>query len=170
MQIDALTVVDWIIICIVGISALVSLMRGFVREAFSLGGWVVGFVIAMLFADRAADVLVGVIADPGAREVIAFALLLVLSLVASTLLSKLVTSLVESAGLSLLDRILGMGFGAVRGLFIILALMVTLRPALGLDRYLWWQQSQLLPHLVLMENWFHQAMALVRQAIYSLFA
>ena len=56
---DALIAADWVIITVVGLSMLISLLRGFVREAFSLAGWVLGFVIAMVFADRLAYLLTG---------------------------------------------------------------------------------------------------------------
>lgn len=166
---NALTAIDWGILCVVGISGLLSLMRGFVREAFSLAGWVFGLLIAFFFAGRAGELLATKIADPTSREIIAFASLLILTLIASTLLSKMIQSVMEKAGLGLVDRLLGMAFGLARGVFILLALIVILRPALDLDRFQWWQQSILLPHLVLMENWFHQTMAVARDALYGLF-
>ena len=41
--------VDWVIVVVLVISVLLSLWRGFVREALSLAGWVVAFIVANLF-------------------------------------------------------------------------------------------------------------------------
>ena len=76
---DALNAADWVIITVVGLSMLISLLRGFVREAFSLAGWVLGFVVAMVFADRLAYLLTGFIDDATGRDIVAFALLFALS-------------------------------------------------------------------------------------------
>ena len=153
---DALNAADWVIITVVGLSMLISLLRGFVREAFSLAGWVLGFVVAMVFADRLAYLLTGFINDATGRDIVAFALLFVLTLIAVALAGKLLRSLVQFAGLGLLDRVLGMAFGFARGVFILLTAVVMLRELLDLDRFGWWQSSVLLPHLLLLKDWFRQ--------------
>ena len=153
---EALNAADWVIITVVGLSMLISLLRGFVREALSLAGWVLGFVVAMVFSDRFAYLLSGFISDATGRYIVAFALLFALTLLAVALAGKLLRSLVEFAGLGLLDRLLGMAFGFARGVFILLAVVVMLRALLDLDRFGWWQSSALLPHLLLLESWFRQ--------------
>lgn len=154
MTVDALNSADWIIITVLGLSTLLSLLRGFIREALSLVGWVMAFLIAMVFSDRLATLLANTISDDTGRQVVAFALLFVSTLIAAALLGKLLQSLIEMAGLSVLDRLLGMAFGFARGVFILLAAVAMLRGVLDLDRFLWWQNSVLLPHLLLMEGWF----------------
>ena len=72
---DALNAADWVIITVVGLSMLISLLRGFVREAFSLAGWVLGFVVAMVFADRLAYLLTGFIDDATGRDIVCLPLL-----------------------------------------------------------------------------------------------
>ena len=41
--------VDWVIISVLAVSTLLSLWRGFTREALSLAGWVAALVIALYF-------------------------------------------------------------------------------------------------------------------------
>jgi len=159
--VEALNAADWTILTVIGISTLLSLLRGFVKEALSLIGWVLAFLIAMVFADRLAYVLASSIEDPTGRYVVAFATLFVLTLVAVALVAKLARSFIEFAGLGTLDRILGMAFGLARGVFVVLAAVVLLRPALDLDQYAWWQHSRLLPHLLLMEGWFREFTAML---------
>ncbi len=151
---DALNAADWTIITVVGISMVISLLRGFVREAMSLVGWVMAFIVAMVFADRFAFLLTGSIQDETGRYVVAFASLFVLTLIAAALLARLLQSLIAFVGLGFLDRLLGMGFGFARGVFVLLAATVMLRPVVQPERFGWWQQSVLMPHLLLMEGWF----------------
>ena len=151
---QALNAADWAIITVIGLSTLLSLLRGFVREAFSLLGWVAAFLVAMVFTDRFAYLLSNSIHDPTGRQIVAFAILFVATLIVVALVSKLVQSVVEFVGLGSLDRVLGMGFGLARGVFVLLAAIAVLRPAFQLERFDWWRGSQLLPHLLLMEGWF----------------
>ena len=68
---------DWVIIALIVVSALLSLRRGFIKEALSLVTWVSAFVVARLFADQLSTVLAAYIDTPSARIVAAFILLFV---------------------------------------------------------------------------------------------
>lgn len=151
---DALNAADWTIITVIAISMLLSVLRGFIREAMSLVGWVLAFLVAMIFSDRLAFLLTGSIEDETGRHVVAFAALFVLTLITVALLARLLQSLISFAGLGLLDRLLGMGFGFARGVFLLLAAVVMVRPLAHPENFAWWQESLLLPHLLLMEGWF----------------
>ncbi len=153
---EALNAADWVIVSVIGVSTLASLLRGFVREAFSLAGWVLAFVAALLLSDRLAYLLSGWIADETGRAIVAFALLFVITLIAAGLCGRLLRSLIEFAGLGAFDRVLGMAFGFARGVFVLLAAVVMLRGVLDLERFAWWQGSLLLPHLLLLESWFRE--------------
>ena len=74
--------IDYAILAVVGISVVISLMRGFVREALSLSGWIAAFWIAIAFSGRGAAFLEGYVTVPSWRVAIAFFILLVLVLVA----------------------------------------------------------------------------------------
>ncbi len=153
-SLDALNAADWTIITVTAISMVLSVLRGFIREAMSLVGWALAFFVAMIFGERFAYLLSGSIQDGTGRYVVAFAALFVLTLIAVSLLARLLQSLIAFAGLSVLDRLLGIAFGFARGVFLLLAVIVMLRPLLQPERFGWWQQSVLLPHLLLMEGWF----------------
>lgn len=157
---------DWVILAIVAISGLFSIRRGFVKEALSLATWVAAFVIARLFTPALAVVLVDYIQTPSFRIVSAFAILFVLTLIVGALVSNLMGMLIEATGLSGTDRILGMGFGLARGALVVVVLVALLggTPAV---QDLWWQQSQLIPHFVLMENWTKEVATEVGQLIWN---
>lgn len=145
---------DWTIIAIVGISCVISLLRGFVKEAVSLASWVAASFIAIAFHERLAAVFARWISTPSIRTVLAFAALFVLTLLIGAIVNWLVHQMVAGAGLSGLDRLLGMVFGAVRGLLIVLALVVFLPMALPEMRQdHWWHQSRFIPFFESGEHW-----------------
>jgi membrane protein required for colicin V production len=159
---DTLNAADWVIVSVIGISMAISLVRGFIKEALSLAGWVLAFIVSMVFSQSLASLLAGSIENDTGRHIVAFAVLFVGTLIVTGLLAKLLQSLVESAGLGGLDRLLGMAFGFARGVLVLLALVVMLRSPLGLDRLAWWQESVLMPHLLLMESWFWTVTGVLR--------
>lgn len=73
----AFTWVDWAIVAIIGVSALISIKRGFVKEALSLVVWIVAGVVAWLFGGAVAQHLTNFIDIPSARVIAACALLFV---------------------------------------------------------------------------------------------
>ena len=92
--------VDWAIIAVIVISALLSLKRGFVREALSLVIWIVAGGLAWLFGGSLAVHLAEYIEVPSARIIAACALLFVATLLVGALLSFLLGQLVRATGLT----------------------------------------------------------------------
>ena len=137
--------VDYAILSIIGISALISIVRGFVREALSLIGWIVAFWVSLTFSDEVAAALAGKISVPSLRVAAAFLGLLLACLLAAGIINFLVGKLIDKTGLSGTDRMLGMIFGIVRGAVIVGAL-VLLAGLTALPRDAWWRESMLLKH------------------------
>lgn len=144
---------DWTIVAIVGVSCLVSLLRGFVQEALSLLVWVLATFIAVAFHQRLADVLARWIETPTIRTVLAFGALFIATLIIGGLLTYLLRTLVEATGLGGLDRLLGMAFGAARGLLIVLAIVILLPMALPVKEDAWWHESRLIPYFEPLDGW-----------------
>lgn len=134
--------VDIVIPGIIAISALFSLMRGFVREALSLLGWMAAFWVALTFAQDFADLLLTGISAPSVRMVVSFTILFVVMLVITALLNRLAGSLVTKTGLSGTDRMIGMIFGIARGV-VVVSVLVLLAGMTTLPQDPWWQQSVL---------------------------
>lgn len=145
--------VDWLIIVVLTISTLLSLWRGFVREALSLLGWVAAFVVAHLFVDQLAIQLGSVIANMTGRYVAAYAILFVSTLVVFNLVIYLAGKLVRATGLTVLDRVLGTIFGFARGVIIMLVLAYVLQQLVPPQDQQWLQQSQLMPRLNMLADW-----------------
>lgn len=136
--------VDYFIIALILVSAIVSLMRGFLRELLALLVWVVAAVVAFLFHDLLAERMPWIEVQ-GMRTLVAFTLLFLLCMILGALLSFLISSVFEKAGISGTDRLLGGLFGAMRGALVVV-LLVLLAGALPLRERPWWQESVLIGH------------------------
>jgi membrane protein required for colicin V production len=160
---------DWLVVALVAVSTVASLWRGFVREAISLAAWVVAFLVATMFGPALETLLAGGIENPQIRQLSAFLLLFVCTLLVCSLLGYLLSQLLKITGLGLVDRILGMAFGLVRGGVVVLALLLLVKLVLerGGSYPAWYQQSVLIPHLLLMENWARDTTASVLNFVVS---
>ena len=143
--------IDYAILAIVGISTVISVRRGFVKEALSLAGWIAAFWIAIAFSGRGAALLEGYVTKPAWRAAIAFVVLLILVLLACGIVLRMAGLLVEKTGMSGTDRSLGIVFGVLRGI-VIVGLLVLLAGLTALPGAPWWGESVLLPHLVDLAN------------------
>jgi membrane protein required for colicin V production len=128
--------VDWVLLTVLLGSVVVGIARGFVFECMSLAGWVVAWFGAQWAAPELAAVLaplMGRLGEPGsaAPHAAAFALAFVGVLLLWSLLARAVKLLLHATPLSAADRLLGGGFGVLRGAVLLLALatVVTLTPA-----------------------------------------
>jgi len=144
--------VDWLIIGIVAVSALISLTRGFVKEALSLVTWVVAGLVAWAFGGALAELLVGYIETPSLRVITACAILFVLTLILGGLINYLIGQLVLVTGLTGTDRFLGMVFGAARGVLLVVVAVGLLSLA-PVEADTWWRESELIPHFLLVADW-----------------
>ena len=151
-NIVAFTWVDWAIIAVIAVSSLISLKRGFVKEALSLLTWIIAGVIAWMFGGALSHHLAEYISTPSAQVIAACALLFVATLLVGALVNFLIGELIRVTGLSGTDRFLGMVFGAARGglLIVVLAGLLSLGPV---EQDLWWRESALLPHFLLIADW-----------------
>ena len=100
--------VDLVILGIVVISSLISLSRGFVKEALSLVIWIFAGVVAWMFGGSLAHHLQPYIDIPSVRTIPACALLFVVTLLVGGLINFLLAQLIRATGLTGTDRLLGM--------------------------------------------------------------
>lgn len=147
-----LTWVDWAIVAAVVVSSLISLKRGFVKEALSLAIWIIAGVVAWMFGGSLSHHFAEYASTPSAQVIAACAVLFVATLLVGALVSFLVGELVRVTGLSGTDRFLGMVFGAARGglLIVVVVGLLSLAPV---QQDPWWQESTLIPHFLLIADW-----------------
>jgi len=148
-----MNVADWAIAAIVLVSCLLSLKRGFVKEALSLGAWIAAFFIATAFSEQLAAILSDSIDNSSFRHMAAYGILFIGTLMMGSLINYLLAQVIKATGLSGADRLLGTAFGLARGLVIILVIIVVARVLVPIEEEPLWQNSVLIPHLLLVENW-----------------
>ncbi|MCV2885634.1 CvpA family protein [Aestuariibacter sp. AA17] len=148
-----MTWIDYAIIGIIAVSTIISLIRGFVKEAISLAVWFAAFFVSSQFyADLA--VLLTYFNDPLVRSGAAIAILFAATLILGGLINYLIGQLVEFSGLSGTDRALGLVFGAVRGTLIVSALLFFMDTFTASDQSSWWGGSVLIPQFEPVIEWF----------------
>ena len=140
----ALQWIDIFILAVIGISAILSLFRGLIREVLSLLGWTVAVWVAFKFAHPVSLLFTRVVALPSGQLALGFIVLLIGTLVVFGLFNFLIGKLIDSTGLSGTDRLLGMIFGVARGIAII-TVLVAIAGLTPFPHDPWWQQSRFLP-------------------------
>lgn len=152
-----MTVVDVAVIFVICLSALFSLIRGFVKEAISLTTWIIAIWLASAFAPKLAEALPASLESEAVRQAVAFGVLFVLTLMVGALVNMLVNQVVKKTGLSGADRIFGVVFGVIRG-GLIIVVFVVIGKMTPLPETDWWKTSVLL-------QWFGDAAIVVKEYI-----
>ena len=143
---------DWAIIAVLAISTLMSLRRGFLKEALSLGTWIAAFVVARQFHGPMDQLLETQIVDSLMRSIAAFAALFVGTLLVGAALGFLLGALINATGLSSTDRVLGMVFGFARGALIV-TVVIGLLNLTPLVNDSWYTNASLVPHFETVAQW-----------------
>ena len=141
--------VDLALAVLLLLSIGIGLWRGLVYEVMSLAGWVVAYFVAAPLAPVVIELLPGSAAaklSPPMLHVAALALAFFFVLIVWSLASRLVKALIHATPLSALDRLGGAGFGALRGVFIALLLVLVIG-ASPLAQSSTWQASRAAPVL-----------------------
>lgn len=143
---------DYLILAVLVVSMLLGFFRGFLREAISLIAWLGGTWLAWRYAYLLEPYLGGALAHHPAKIWVARALIVVAAVLVGWLLGALLGYLIRP-GLSLVvDRLLGMFFGAIRGA-VILSVLVILAQLVKFDDVDWWKESRMMPKLVDLAGW-----------------
>ncbi|OOZ36611.1 CvpA family protein [Solemya velesiana gill symbiont] len=148
--------IDYAIIGIIGLSALISLIRGFISEALSLAVWVLAFWVAWtFFRELSVQLDLFLFTVPSVRLGAAFAILFIATLMLGALINFLVGQLVEKTGLSGTDRLIGIFFGAARGA-VLIAILVLLAGLTPFPNDPWWKESHLIVYFQELAIWLKE--------------
>ncbi|HEY6966031.1 MAG TPA: CvpA family protein [Burkholderiales bacterium] len=131
---------DYAVLGVFAVSLALGAWRGLVREVVSILGWVIAFLAANLLAGPLGPAMPQVIPSPELRLAAAYVAVIAVSLILTSLAGLLLSKVVQAVGLGGVDRVLGAGFGMLRGLLIVLAaaLVAGLTSA---PRQPWWRDS-----------------------------
>jgi membrane protein required for colicin V production len=137
--------IDYIILAILVLSMIVGLIRGFVKEVIALIIWAVAFIVAFRFSDAVSHLMIHLIHSFHARLVISFLLLLIGVLLLGAGINYLLSKLIQKSSLSVANRLLGLVFGLMRAIVIMVGLILFLQLT-RVTHWDAWHQSQLLPY------------------------
>lgn len=112
---------DYAVFGVLGVSIIWSVLRGVVREIVALGGWIIAFLAANLFAGPLSSHMPQAIPGEALRALAAFLAIFLLVLVLSALVGLLMSKLVTAVGFGATDKALGALFGLARGVILVLA-------------------------------------------------
>ncbi|MEM9057898.1 MAG: CvpA family protein [Pseudomonadota bacterium] len=133
--------VDYLIIGIIVVSAVIGLFRGFFPEVLSLVTWVAAIYVGWHYSGSVEQMLDGKLDSPALEIWLARFIVFAAVLIIGGLIGQLVAFMIERTGLSGTDRALGFVFGMARG-FVVLGFVVIVGQLLSLEEESWWKQSQ----------------------------
>ncbi len=135
-----MTVFDYLVFGIVGVSLLLGAWRGIVSELLALVAWIAAFFVARELGKPVASLLSGLLADPMIRLMAGYILVFIIVLLLVAMLRFLLRELLKAVGLGFVDRLLGATFGIARGAAVVI-LFVILGGMTALPKQAWWRDS-----------------------------
>lgn len=148
---------DFAILAVILLSALISLVRGFVKESISLATWLIAGFIALTYYLVLSELFIPYIDSPTISQVAAFSILFLATLIVGAIINYMVSQLVSKTGLSGTDKTLGVVFGAARGILII-AMIVLFAGLTPMPSESWWQESLMVEHFLNVALWIKDFM------------
>jgi membrane protein required for colicin V production len=148
-----MTALDIVVLFLLGTGAVFGFMRGFVQEALSLIAWVLIIAAVRLLHGPVTGVLAGPVGTDAGAAVLAFLAIVVVTFALGKLISKSIGAKSRESVLGPIDRVLGFGFGFMKGL--IAATLIFLLLVMGYEtifgakekRPLWMTESRTYPLL-----------------------
>lgn len=137
-----MTSFDYLVLTALGLSAILGLLRGIIKEVLSLVAYAVAFIAAIWWAPRLSFWASGLIENDLLRSAVAYALVFICVLLLMGLLNITLAAAISRTGLSPADHGLGAIFGFLRGILVVLVL-VTLAGYTELPEEPWWQEARL---------------------------
>ena len=110
---------DIIVLLIVAVTAIAGFFRGFVQEVLALVAWILAILAIYYFHTRVTLGLMNFMDNQTAAAILAFALLLLVPYAVVKFASKWVGGTTRNSVLGPIDRLLGFGFGAIKGFIVV---------------------------------------------------
>lgn len=141
-----MTWVDWCILALGLLSAVLGILRGFFREVATLAVWALALVIAVQFGDLLAESLQSYISVPSVRIAAGYAILFLGVLIVGAIVTHFLVDIIRRSVISGTDRALGGLFGVARAL-LIGGFLVLIAGKTVVRQDAWWKQSMTIPLL-----------------------
>ena len=136
--------IDWLLLAILGVSALTGLMRGFVGVIASLAAWLLGGICAITLGGGVARMLSDGYDPTPAQLLAGYGLCFLATSLVVAIFAFIARRMLRAAGLDGVDRMLGLALGGLRG-FAMACVIVLVLGFTPVTRQPHWQASALLP-------------------------
>jgi len=133
---------DYIVLAVIGVSGLLGLIRGLIKEVLSLTAYLLAFMAAIWWGPRTSGWIQVWIENGLLRTALAYGAVFFVVLLLIGLLNMLLATLIEQTGLTPADHGLGGLFGLARGVLLVLILVI-LAGHTELPKEPWWEQAKL---------------------------
>lgn len=160
-MINGMIWIDFTLIGFVFIFFVIGLQRGFSREVFSLGFWVLASWVGLTFSHEFSGFLESIISrnHPSIRMAASFVALFVITLSFGGLIGFLLSVLTKDNRLTFIARFGGMLLGVIRGM-IVVTVVVILAGLTPLPKDSWWTESAVIPPFQLLAVWLRDHLSL----------
>ncbi len=146
-----MSLLDYILLIIIGLSMSLSLWRGLSRELIAMIGLFASFFIASRFGMHLSDYLSDEIGAGNIANILGFVLTFFAVSLSFSLINALTQKVIEVSHLSILDRLLGLCFGALRGCLLI-SIFFLIYTSYGSEKQAWISHSSLSPYALNMAD------------------
>lgn len=113
------TILDGVVFVVVLISAMLAMVRGFVREVLSVASWVLAAAAAFFLYKSLLPFVEPYIANKNVAIIATAAGIFFVALIIASYIAMKISDFVIDSRIGLLDRILGFVFGVARGLLLV---------------------------------------------------
>jgi len=142
------TAFDVAAVAVIGLSVLISFLRGFIRETLTILTWLGAGVAAYYAFPYARDLAQRTIETQWLADAVALCVVFVVPLIALKVAAAVVTDHIPGGTFGTIDRVLGLVFGAARGAIVVcaayLGLAVLLAPE---EQPAWVRDALILPYV-----------------------
>jgi membrane protein required for colicin V production len=157
-----MTQFDYIALAILGLSMLLSVMRGLTQEVLALLAWVLSFWCASHFAEQASHWMPESLPSESLRYVAGFIVVFFVVWLLSAIVRITLNQFLSATGLKPLDRLLGAVFGVARG-FLLMLTLVMLAGLTSFPRSAVWRNAMFSPlfeqSATLVKPWLPEVLA-----------
>ncbi|MEZ5934336.1 MAG: CvpA family protein [Alphaproteobacteria bacterium] len=144
----SLTVFDMAVLFVVGVSVLLALLRGLVRESLSIVVWVLSALIAYVAFPELREVVGAYISNVWVADAATLVVVFIAPLICLKIVAMVIAESVPSGILGSFDRVLGAGYGFVRGALIVSLAYLGLNLVNAPENHpVWIQKAQFLPYV-----------------------
>lgn len=144
----SLTVFDMAVLFVIGVSGLLALVRGLVRESLSIGVWLLSALIAYVAFPELRALVGDYIPNAWVGDAVTLVVVFLAPLVCLKIVAMVIADSVPSGVFGSLDRVLGAGYGVARGALIVSVAYLGLNLVNAPEHHpVWIKEARVLPYV-----------------------